>query len=778
MRAPPAIHARRLALLLDFLPLALLALTLLLHVAAASSATDGSCASTTATSPSGGTRVFALSASAATVGTSGCALTGEGITEADAGAPIAIRCVELTTLNLPPGTADSNGIHLRAYADADSFQTGGAGTPVWEALRSSCSPEWDGQLYCTSDGTATGAPRYGTLRLLVRAVRTSTLAYDVNSEDAATTSHWGVVRCLPRVSSLTDPGQAIKYVGGDSFQASASATAGAYNSGATATLSATCGSFTATLGSVALAPDVASASVTIKGDPATTWPAPCSVAESVILSRLSAVSGFTAQPYARWSATEPTGISLSADKLTASRSTGKGLDRGLSAADCAASVAGSPVAVVNRLESVTLAAHWSNARGEAVPSGRLVDAYPYRVGTTPDAETDFNHVGATAGASGLVSVLATSRATSTSTQNTTAPDYALWLKTYGATRTTAELYNLGGCPAFFDLSWVWTFGNLTLSKQQAPVQNASVFVIGADLMYARAENLTEADGLRVAGEAVTCQRTLPDGSTETAASLGTTGTTGTTGLHQFLIVAPPGTWLLACSAADNGNYAVFVVAYTHASPVSAQTSLSILAEPVSGGFSVNVSVVMRAYDPGCDCPARAFPDAGGAVRLTVLAWNNTTATYDAPVLRWAMNQTSPTESAFFAVVNVSAWNASRPVVVMVSANMTGRAFLASGSYAALAVSTESAAPPSVIDGTLPFFIIMAVGLGFLALTLAFGLPYFAVFTLAATFAGYALYHQAQAQGVVILAGPYVPMLLLTEGLSSIGAAAYAYRKVS
>lgn len=757
------------------LVLGLLALLALATAASAASATDGSCANTRTSLEASQPRAFIVGVGSISHSPDSCTVTGQPLAEVEAGASYVVRCVEIPNDPITPRPPDAQGIRVRGYADADNFQTGGAGTPIWETRFDSCTPEQTVTRYCTSDGTATGAPRYGTVRLFVRAIRTGTFPYDVNSEDAQASSHWGVLRCLARAATFTDPAQPVLYVGGDTFTARLALTASPYNAGTTGQLAATCAASTVTLGNAAFGTTETDISTTIKGD-LSTWPDDCTLGQRASLTRLSAVPGFTAKPYARWWGTQPPGLTVSPDGLTLSRSTGKTLDRDLTGSACAARIAGAVVPVLHRAEPATLEGTWTNGRGEPVTSGRLADAYPYRIGTTPEDESDFIHIPGTFAASGFLAVTAQSTPTATTTAETPAPDYATHVRTYGASRTTGELHNLGACPAFVDVSASWSFAGLTLSKNAAPLVNASNFVIGEDRLFLRAEGLTNARGAALSGKAVTCQRTLPDATNEAPASMGTTDADGTTPVREFGIIAPAGTWVARCDASENGNAASFAVAYLHASPLTAQTSLGIVTSPAPGGFTVNVSAVFRAYAPACDCPDRAFPDAGGAVRLTVLFYNATAGTWDAWASRLPMNQTSPQESAFFVVVDVHDLDAERPVLLIVSANVTGRAFLSSSSYASLASFSVQSHEPTVIESTWPFFAIMGLGLAFIAATLHFRVPMLSCFTLAACFAGFVLYQEAQAQGVSVLAGPFVPVLLLMEGLASLGAAAYAMRR--
>lgn len=235
------------------------------------------------------------------------------------------------------------------------------------------------------------------------------------------------------------------------------------------------------------------------------------------------------------------------------------------------------------------------------------------------------------------------------------------------------------------VSYAGSWDGVLMSKTSGGA-NVSSFVIGADQEFARALGLRDPRGDLVSGVAATCQRTRPDLSAESAASMGTTDASGNTNTVEFGVVSPAGIWRMACTATFNGNTATYVVQYGHLSPLTSDINiaLSFNLTNESGQLYLNVTALTRTIDPGClSCVVQLYPDDG--VRLTVAAFNTTVPGWTNLVINNSrMVQITQNDgvvrASFFTKFAINHSNMSHPVYAWVAGNLTSRPFLASASY--------------------------------------------------------------------------------------------------
>lgn len=295
--------------------------------AAAAGAVPASCASVTLDAGLGNTRTWYVGTGDVS-GVFVCSTSSDDLAEVDSGAGVLLVCRETTTGATPPEQAQV--MTVRAYSDSDAFGSPStAGLWTWQSPN--CAAGASTTFYCTSDGTSSGAPRYGLVRLVFRAQRTSLPTYDVNSDS---TGNYGVIRCRPALSTLGDstPAGSIApgpYQGGDTLRSTVAADAAPYSSAsATARLDVACGASLQVVGSFVLTTSTSTLDKLISGDLAT-WPDDCTLQQKVVLTRKSAISGLSSLDYAAWDPSSgPAGVTYTG--ATAARSALQ-LDRTLAA---------------------------------------------------------------------------------------------------------------------------------------------------------------------------------------------------------------------------------------------------------------------------------------------------------------------------------------------------------------------------------------------------------------------------------------------------------------
>lgn len=241
------------------------------------------------------------------------------------GAVVNLECRESIVGAAAPGPAET--ITVKGFADSASFNAP-AGTAIWtRTFTNSCAgPSYAPiTVYCTVDGTSSGAPSHGLVRIMVRAQRTSVPAYDVNS-DVGT---WGVYRCMARLSTVADgnpTSSPSNYVGGDTLRTTTSLTSTPYSTGNSAQLDLLCASSTQSVGAAQLGTGTTTLDKQISGT-FTAWPDDCTITQRLTLTKKSGISGLSSLDWTHWDqgSTPPAGATY-ASTLVATRAT-KTLDR-------------------------------------------------------------------------------------------------------------------------------------------------------------------------------------------------------------------------------------------------------------------------------------------------------------------------------------------------------------------------------------------------------------------------------------------------------------------
>jgi hypothetical protein len=226
-----------------------------------------------------------------------------GLDEVTEGASLTLTCTESWSGVQPPGVADSGGVTIRAFADNTNFPAAVGTTGFWSKTitGTGCAPQVSFALYCTSDGTATGSPRHGPVRLYVSAVRSSVPTYSDDSDQGSQgtdSAQYGIILCKAKETSLTfSPAQTF-YPGGQTVTESLSLASSAYTSVNVGQLRVKCGSpwdgHSGTTGSWGSGTS-ASISSTIAS---AAWPNGCaSLRVNASVTAHSALSGYTSLPY-------------------------------------------------------------------------------------------------------------------------------------------------------------------------------------------------------------------------------------------------------------------------------------------------------------------------------------------------------------------------------------------------------------------------------------------------------------------------------------------------
>lgn len=333
----------------------------------------------------------------------------------------------------------------------------------------------------------------------------------------------------------------------------------------------------------------------------------------------------------------------------------------------------------------TFASNVTNARGEGEPVGAFFTVY-YRRATQPDRDTtDFpqcNKTSVTAGVWGQCDSTASSVAVATTGQAYVV-EVSKWTDS-GHTRLLVEANTSG----LFDVSGTWTFDGINISTSSLGT-NKSSFTIGTDIEFARAKGLRDANGNALSGISVSCQRTKPDTTTETAVVMGVTSAAGDSPEQQFQVFAPQGLWQMTCSSSGSGNTATYHIGFFHVSAFTANTDMTLNWNVTQNGtlYDVNVTVLFRTYDPTFDAPIKSFPD--DVIRVTV--FNRTSSTlsdYQSTIIyRKNATQLNPTDSAYYVNFQATALDLS-PAFAYATANITGRPFENGASYY-LATATQT-----------------------------------------------------------------------------------------
>jgi hypothetical protein len=496
--------------------------------------------------------------------------TGVAPVDIEAGKSITLHCLETSSGVAPPGTPDANGIVIRGYADNNGFPDGAG--QIWTQTYSSCITQQDFTIFCTSDGTSTGSPRWGIVRLLIRATDTSLpTTYNDDSDDASTGTNdgrYGIYRCNPHPESVTNHKGSLgaspsTYEGGNTIFSNWTTNASTINTGNTYSNRLKC------INSVEVGTGFqvtqASTSTTSPATGAVTvtqarFPPNCYLWQNLSITRTSAITGWTAVRFGIWQ-------------------TGTGLPSG--------------VVIQNS-------------------SGDL------EINTTKQVRYD----------------------------------------------------------------WSWTGINMTKTDSDAAA-NVSSFTISADQEFARAKGLKNATGVLVSGATATCRRTTPQGTQEAIISHGTTDANGDSTRVSYAVSSPAGNWIMTCTATLNENTATYSVTFAHASAFTANTGIGInwnvTTNITPGLYDVNITMVLRLFDPFTGILVQAFPDM--TPKLSVLSYNHTQDLYnDVPVNAQTMQLLDGGMATAWHYNFTANQSNLTGAVAYVTFNLTGNPFLGSQGY--------------------------------------------------------------------------------------------------
>lgn len=656
---------------------AMLVLVVLLTPGADAAAVAGTCANVVRDNAGLGARTWYVG-----VGTNAgvaCSTSTDAILEANSGDTFTLKCRESTT-GTPPDAAETLTIYV--VDDEGDF---GLSTTSARTVRTigvsgaSCTTEQSYTLACTSNGDTTGAARYGVLRVAVRATRTSVPAYDVDSD---TEGNWGLLRCNPRLTAFTDAltttgaGPAT-YVGGDTLRTTSTVDAAAYKTGTNTRADLTCATKTTSPGSVQLGTGGVTIDQQIKGRP-DEWPDDCTLIQKLTITRKSAISGLTDQDYARWDTSTPiSGVTYTGQEAAR---TAKPLDRTTPiTGTCQVTVGVEPcVERARRGETVTITLTVKNARGEDLPSGRLVRAYLQRATQPAYDTTDAPLADPTVGSAGATSWNArldpgADGTGATHTNDTVALDYNVQLRSYGASRTDAELYGWANSTNLLDVSKLFS-GAVNTWKGSCTGTQTGVFILASEDVVAQTEGAwRDARGNTVtASLSVTRTYRNPDYGTDLGDDSATT-TTGTTSCHTKS-PAPPASanWRFGATATDaDGNSGTaestitFLAAYTNPYQLAAIGS----GVPTAPGKTMPIQVRALKLAATTGLLEPYAPDQVPRYRVNYTDANGAWQTLTEPT---ACSADTPSARTYWCNVTIPAdWPPGRPAVFQAWTNMSG-----------------------------------------------------------------------------------------------------------
>lgn len=635
---------------------------------------------------------------ACTTGASGDTLKeltagGSATCPASATCSITLKCRE-GTIGVAPSQATT--LTLKLYADNTAFGSPATATQFWSAnpTGNACLTEQTFTVWCTSDGTSTGSPRHGTVRLVLRAQNTGVGAYDVNTDS---NGNWGIYRCNPRLSAYTDGNPSSSpsvYVGGDTIRTALTASSSVYSGSSNVRVDITCGAATNTAGTTTLvAGSAVNVDTTIKGL-STTWPDDCSLTQKAIVATTSSITGLTSEPLFKWDTggTPPSGVTYPSS-TTAQRATGKNLDRTLSASSCLVhenSGAHSAITIENRGNTVELHGTYVDARTTNVPNNQLGRAW---LVTAPGRTT-------TAAAASDFAFDITSKASSPFTILSTAPvstGYLQYVEEYGASRTDAELYNWGNCTPGLEISSTYTWGSINNAKG-AGGSNATTFTIGAEQEFVQPKDLVTVRGVLVSGATTTCTRTNPVGVSDAPVSHGTTSAGGDATEVQYTPTAPQGEWSITCTATLNGNTGTYTILFFYTSALSSDTNVGIIPQLVTNGTGtwLNLTVDITLFGNSTLWVNHTVNDSGTPVTLSMESYNATGHHWQ-KILGQVMTPVQPYQaidrSVYYTHVLLNASDLQEAWNLEVTTNISGKPFIASAGWVPSAAAGSGGGAP-------------------------------------------------------------------------------------
>jgi hypothetical protein len=478
-----------------------------------------------------------------------------------------ITCSTQTAGLTAPGQADT--VTVKGVSDNTGFATSSP-TAIWTwTPAAACTGNPTFTAYCTDTGLSGGNPKWGIVRIHIRAVRATLGTYDVNSDTdpGGTGIHVpfvGIYRCNPHPNTFTNElgstGSApTTYFGNDVYRARFNVSQGTqYSTGNRAKLDITC-SATITQGNFVPSSTLTNFDLTLSQSN-NTFPDRCTLIEKAILNTKSAIALYSTTDYAVWVQTNPPSGTTFPDSLTIQRST--------------------------------------------------------------QQRTVF----------------------------------------YDGTKMS----------------------NLD-DSQSPPTFNVTTFVIGSNNQYFQALDIQNVRNELASGVSGACDQKLrkSDGSfmtVQAGLSIGTSNAGGDFSILGPSVVAPAGRWSLNCTFTLAPNVGFYNVSFLYASPVTSNTGIATSWNVTANGslYNVNLTVVLRTYDPITDGPVLAIPD--DFPKLTLLAYNRSSELFDIYVTnRTIMQQLDGISSAWWYNFTTTQTNLT-PMVAYMSFNLTGNPYLGSNAY--------------------------------------------------------------------------------------------------
>lgn len=588
------------------------------------------------------------------------------------GEAITLRCVISTDgIGSPPNPTT---VTVTLVSDNTDF---GSATPTpIRTITPTCplTPGTIATISCTSDGTTTGTPRAGIIRIHVRMQHAT---YDEHSENGDTPARHGIIVCSTALSTLTESNpQTTKYQPEDTIGTSYAGTA-QFDSTNTGDPWLRCSDpgliFTPflDLGDDFLTTTTDSRTTTVIGSLIDRFPDDCTPTFGFRITRNSAVTGFTTIPYTTINGTLPTGVTLTTDGRNATFTpTGKTVDRTITqVTSCEYHINASATVVtqVEVLEGVTSHCHngWTYARGGSIPNNQAGRGFTVR--TSPPSTNNYPSVDFLTGGGGSTSW------TAVSITNPALGVYHGGIQTFSTTaRTEAVLLGIGNITQTFTLTNVRTFDALTNAKTSGGA-NESVFILANDQQFLSARALRNVRGELLSGVNVVCQRTKPDASVEAAVNMGNTDATGHTAFIEFGVIAPSGQWTTVCTSTAAGNTASYTIRYFHISPFTADTNV-VIEWKVNATGRLTIAAGIHSVKLGESAIEQDFFDDTNDVSFEVVAracdgcvwWPVTSGKLIQAGTNpyWASNVTLPGNFTNGGYLHIHVWG-----------NFTGRMFL-------------------------------------------------------------------------------------------------------
>jgi hypothetical protein len=611
-----------------------------------------------------------------------------------AGATILFTCWEQHVGSVP--VSDSTQVIIRGYWDNDNFNAFGTGF-AWEKRFTTC-PDLAAGTNLTGSGNtftetftadgASGAARYGILRIQVRACDTTAtspdcsgaVVYDVNSDGPASggdTQTVGIVRGDPRPTAFSFTSPQNPWIGGDTATASLTLNSGpggvSGNTGSQATI---CAPITNGALSQAWNTSASTNPVAILGSKGV-WQTGCTLKAQATLTETSAISVYAGTDFTLWDqSSPPANVAFPSSKIAVF--TSNTLNRILTpSGPCVVTVDGNAGTVANEGSGIQTAScgPWTDARGNNVPNNEFARAFVERV--TDRDTTDATSFDGQFGSSGSFPTAHTISQTATTT---TGLAYHRETETFSTNaRTDAVLKNWGNTTGIMDVSSTLHFAGVNLSFTNPPTtaNNRSTFTVGSDLYFGKTFGLAEVGGALYQSANVTCQETHPDlVTTEPVIPMGTTDASGNSAAKQIEnpTLGPPGKWTMDCSVTFRGNTGTYHISYFHTSPVTSNTALFLTWKYRPNG-TMTLSGAINVEDPTTSfLPTLQSPDDPNDFQFLLIAREcdgcpsyaiaNGAMNKSATELIWRANVTIPQNQTEESYLIAKAWT-----------NFTGKTFL-------------------------------------------------------------------------------------------------------